>query len=88
MAFLHEPGNGFGPPFHMQLIEDVCQVVFNRLVAQAELGWRSPYVRLPLCQQRQNETLLRGQSSDALCIHSQVRAGANPMKRPLGHSWI
>lgn len=71
MAFFHEPGNGLGSAFDMELIKDIRQVVFDRLIAQAEMDGNL-FICFPFGQQRQNETFLRGQSSDALGIHSQV----------------
>lgn len=71
MAFLHKPGNGFRPAFHMEFIEDIRQVVFYCLIAQAEMDG-DLFVGFPFGQQRQNETFLRGQASDALGSRSQV----------------
>jgi len=71
MAFFHEPGNGLSPAFHVELVKDIRQVVFYRLITQAEMDGNL-LVCFPFRQQRQNETFLRGQSGDALGIHAQV----------------
>ncbi|GKS65389.1 hypothetical protein YTPLAS72_26930 [Nitrospira sp.] len=71
MTFFHEPGNGFGPAFHMKLIKDIRQVVFYRLITQAEMDG-DLLICFPFSQQRQNEPFLRRQSGDALGIHAQV----------------
>lgn len=71
VTFFHEPGNGLGPAFHIELVKDIREIVFYRLITQAEMDGNL-FICFPFSQQRQNETLLRGQPGDALRIHSQV----------------
>lgn len=71
LGFLHEPGNGFCPTLDLKLVKDICQVVFHRFVAQAELD-SDLFICFSLSQKRQDQALLWGESSGPMGCRSKV----------------
>ena len=84
MGLPHEPGHGFSTPFYLKLVENIGEIVFDGLVAQAQLDGNF-LVRFAISEEWQDQALLWGKTGDSLCRDAQMGAGPNPMQRLLCH---